>query len=229
MGGLKVGAIQDKMRRSDRQIDDPREIAAILTRGRVGHLAVALDNQPYVVPMLYICRNDKIILHGAREGLMRRVVAENPNVCFEVSESKGWVPADKAAYQGLVYRSVVAFGRVRLIDEPSPKIRVMKEFLAKYARPIRNWEILPEDVANIIVLEIDIERLTGKRRLPFPLGQAVRLLAPGEMPPDQSVGEAGLTLNNLYTVEEVDQDDRIRLHEADGWFPWQWFERIIDA
>lgn len=220
--------LADKMRRSGREISNRQEIEEILKRGWVGHLSMAVDNQPYVVPILYLYRGDTIIFHGAPEGQKPRLLEANPNVCFEVSEFGGWVPANKPCFQGLTYRSVIAFGRTRPVDDVDRKIELMKGFLEKYSGRIVRWEITPRDVSGVLVLEMEIDHLTGKRRRAFNLRERVRLRPPelmsagGPEPPVQLEPEA------LYTVVEIDKRDWVRLAEVAGWFPWQLFERVVD-
>ena len=41
------------MTKRERQITDPEQILDILNRGKVLHLGLCVDNEPYVVPMNY--------------------------------------------------------------------------------------------------------------------------------------------------------------------------------
>ena len=41
------------MRRNDREVTDPREIDAILSRAKVCHVAFETDGAPYLLPLNY--------------------------------------------------------------------------------------------------------------------------------------------------------------------------------
>ena len=60
------------MTRRERQVTDEAQITAILDAGKVLHLGLAVDNEPYVVPMNYgyTRENGKLVmyLHSAVRG-----------------------------------------------------------------------------------------------------------------------------------------------------------------
>ena len=60
------------MTKRERQVTDPDQIKHILDTGKVLHLGLAVDNEPYVVPMNYgyTMENGKLImyLHSATRG-----------------------------------------------------------------------------------------------------------------------------------------------------------------
>lgn len=87
----------------------PDEIDALLRRHRVGRLAVAANDRPYVVPITYAYDGASIYAFSG-PGRKIDVMREQPLVCFEVDEVTG--PSE--------WRSVVAEGRYEeLCDEPS--------------------------------------------------------------------------------------------------------------
>jgi len=216
-----------KMRRVDRQINDQQEIEQILQVGRLGHLAMAADDQPYVVPMTYLFTGSRIVFHGALEGQKARLLARNPSVCFEVSEFGEWIPADKPAYQGLTFRSVMVFGTVHEVHDIDRKIDIMHGFLDKYTGHAARWQITSDDVVNVMVLELEIGRLTGKRRRPFLRGDRVRLRSPELRTGDSRQPPASLESVAVYTVADIDERDWVRLEESPHWYSWNLFERVI--
>lgn len=61
------------------------EISELLARVGYGHLACCRDRQPYVVPVHYGYRNDKIYIYTT-EGKKADIIAENPSVCLQIEE-----------------------------------------------------------------------------------------------------------------------------------------------
>ena len=73
------------MTKRERQITDEAQITAILDAGKVLHLGLAVDNEPYVVPMNYgyTKENGKLVvyLHSATRGKKLDMIRANPR-CF---------------------------------------------------------------------------------------------------------------------------------------------------
>jgi len=64
------------------------EIDRILARQRVGRLACAADDRPYVVPITYAYDGEFLYGYGA-PGRKIDVMRRQPRVCFEVDELDG--------------------------------------------------------------------------------------------------------------------------------------------
>jgi hypothetical protein len=161
------------VRRTDRLMSEEhmREMISRAYSGRLG--TVGPDCWPYVLPLLHVCRGDEIWVHGTRaRGHLRANVEHDSRVCFEVDE-----PGEVFAYgrfecdSSVAYRSVVAFGRIRIVAERSEKQAFFDVFMAKYAdrgwgRPQGFYPRLDE----VTVYAITIERMTGKE-LALPAAQ----------------------------------------------------------
>jgi hypothetical protein len=73
------------MRRTDRAITDPAEMRAILEKADTCHLALAQDNEPYLVTMNFGLKpGEPLVLyfHAAHEGKKIDWLHRNPTVCF---------------------------------------------------------------------------------------------------------------------------------------------------
>ena len=154
---------------------------AALAAGYAGRLAtIGPDGWPYCVPLLYVSIDGEIWVHNsAARGHLRANVEHEDRVCFEID-----MPGETFAYgrfecdSSLAYRSVVVFGRIRIVAQGAGKQRFCEALLAKYARP--EWD---EPAAQrpksffprlelITVYAIAVERVTGKENvLPAPADQ----------------------------------------------------------
>lgn len=153
------------VRRADRVLDEDAA-RDMLARGFCGRLAtVGADGYPYCVPLLYVWMDGEVWVHNtAARGHLRRNVDHEPRVCFEIDE-----PGEVFAYgrfecdSALAYRSVVLFGRVRVVEERAAKQRFCEALMAKYGKP--DWGrpkgFFPR-LDQITVYAIEVERLTGK-------------------------------------------------------------------
>jgi nitroimidazol reductase NimA-like FMN-containing flavoprotein (pyridoxamine 5'-phosphate oxidase superfamily) len=159
-----------KLRRTDKSMPEERarEVLAGGFSGRLG--TVGADGWPYVLPLLYVWMDGQVYVHNARAvGHLRRNVDHDPRACFEVDE-----PGEVFAYgrfecdTSVAYRSVIAFGTIRVVEGEEDKTRFCSELMRKYGDP--TWErpkaFFPR-LDEITVYAIAIERLTGKEtRLP---------------------------------------------------------------
>ncbi|MFI4935356.1 MAG: pyridoxamine 5'-phosphate oxidase family protein [Caulobacterales bacterium] len=154
-----------KMRRAQRLMADDAA-GRLLEGGFCGHLAsVDPSGQPYVTPLLYVMLDGEIVLHNtAARGHLRANVDANPKVCFEVSEPDQVFPYGRfECDSGLAYRSVVAFGAIRVVEDRALKARFCQALMAKYqpqdlGRPKGFFPRLD----NITVYAIALEQVTGK-------------------------------------------------------------------
>ena len=160
------------VRRADKIMPEghARDLLAGGFAGRLG--TVGPDGWPYVVPLLYVLMDGQIYVHNtAARGHLRESVDQEPRVCFEVDE-----PGEVFAYgrfecdTSVAYRSVIAFGQIRIVTAVEDKTRFCAELMRKYGDPAwaRPADFFPR-LDEITVYAIAIERLTGKETaLPDP-------------------------------------------------------------
>jgi len=159
-----------QVRRTDKLMSETG-IREFIARAYSGRLAsVGPDGWPYIVPLLYVWMNDEIWVHNTRaRGHFRNNVDHEPKVCFEVDD-----PGEAFAYgrfecdSSMAYRSVVAFGRIRIIEHEEQKKAFFDGLMAKYGDP--KWDrpkgFYPR-LEQVTVYAITVERMTGKEtRLP---------------------------------------------------------------
>jgi nitroimidazol reductase NimA-like FMN-containing flavoprotein (pyridoxamine 5'-phosphate oxidase superfamily) len=154
-----------QLRRQDRVLGEP-ETRELIAQAYCGRLAtVGADGWPYVVPLLHVYFGDEIGLHNtAARGHLRTNVDGNPRACFEVDEPlKVFDYGRFECDTGLAYRSAIAYGRIRVIDDRAAKIRFFDALLAKYGTgvPGRPKSFYPR-LDAVTVYALSVERVTGK-------------------------------------------------------------------
>ena len=147
------------MRRSRQQLSQA-EAEDILCRGQTGVLAVhGDDGYPYAVPLNYVYRDGRIYFHCAQAGHKFDAIARDGKVCFCVIDRDEVVPDQFATY----YKSVVAFGRARLL-EGDEAARAVYDLGFKYNPvPDKVRAEVEKDMARVACFEIAIDHLTGKQ------------------------------------------------------------------
>ncbi|HEY8448872.1 MAG TPA: pyridoxamine 5'-phosphate oxidase family protein [Bacillota bacterium] len=154
------------VRRADRLMPD-EEARSFLRQQAVAHVAtVDAEGWPYVIPLVYVYEGgDVLYLHtGARRGHFLANIEHDPRVCLEVSTMGPLHPGRPyACNSALVYTSVVVFGRARLVADEARKTWFFDRLLAKYGDPQWSFEPGYPRLDRIILYEVAIETLTGKR------------------------------------------------------------------
>lgn len=152
-----------EMRRKKQQMsaDEARDILAAATSGV---LALAGENgYPYAVPMsfAYDEEENRLLFHTARVGHKMTAIERCDKASFCVIAEDTVVPRRFTTY----YRSVIAFGRLRVLTGDEEK-KATAEFLGEAYYPGHPEECDAEikkywPAFNII--EMKIEHLTGKK------------------------------------------------------------------
>jgi nitroimidazol reductase NimA-like FMN-containing flavoprotein (pyridoxamine 5'-phosphate oxidase superfamily) len=154
-----------QVRRADKLMPD-ESVQDMIARGQTGRLGTAgPDGWPYIVPLLYVWIDDEIWVHNTRaRGHLRSNVDHESKVCFEIDEPGEVFPYGRFECDtSIAYRSVVAFGRIRIVEDRDQKQRFCEALMAKYGDP--GWERPPSffpRLNQITVYAIAIERITGK-------------------------------------------------------------------
>jgi len=112
-------------------------------------------------------------LHGAKASrLLKHIEAENP-VCVEVTIVDGLVLACSVFHHSLNYRSVVLFGKGRLIEDEQEKVEALRA-VTEHLIPGRWQEArLPnrKELNATRVVSIKIDEASAKVRLGPPLDE----------------------------------------------------------
>ena len=155
----------------------PAEAAAILAAGHVAHLAFVEDGQPFVIPTGYQFDPEDpnhLYMHGSPASRMLRVLASGAPVSIGVTLVDGLVYSKTALNHSMNYRSVVCFGRGRVVRDADTQLRVYRGMVSRYfpgRTPGRDYsEPTPEHLAATTLIEIEIEECSAKKREGGPLG-----------------------------------------------------------
>jgi hypothetical protein len=151
------------MRRKKQQLGED-ECLAILDEATSGVLSVlGEDGYPYGVPLSFARTGSMLVFHSAASGHKVGAVRAHPQASFTVVAQDDVVPSEYNTH----YRSVIAFGRVRVVEDRGEKLALLRILGDRY------WpghddeldaEIAPR-FERMLVLALDIEHLTGKQSL----------------------------------------------------------------
>ena len=100
---------------------DHDTVYGILDEGFICHVGFVVDGQPFVIPTGYARVEDKLYIHGSQASRMLRTLANGVDACVTVTLVDGLVLARSAFHHSVNYRSVVVFGRARLVEDTAEK------------------------------------------------------------------------------------------------------------
>ena len=141
-------------------------IDAILDEGLIAHIGFETPDGPVVIPTIYARVGETLYLHGSPASRMLRALAKGPRVCLSVTHIDGLVLARSAFHHSMNYRSVVAFGCARVVEEPQEKLAALRA-VVEHVVPGRSEDARgPNDFEfkYTLVLALEIEEATAKLR-----------------------------------------------------------------
>tara|TARA_B100000749_G_scaffold225649_1_gene181150 strand:- start:9076 stop:9657 length:582 start_codon:yes stop_codon:yes gene_type:complete len=158
----------NQSRRPKLDMDDEWN-AKFLNKIKVGHISTRDGNQPFINPtsFWYSKEDHEIYFHSNAVGRMRFNAENNPETCFECYRSGRLLPSNLALEVSFQYECVIAFGRIRVIEDIDEKRGVLNELLQKYFGEMRSGEdyrpITNNELKRTSVYGIKIESWSGIR------------------------------------------------------------------
>jgi nitroimidazol reductase NimA-like FMN-containing flavoprotein (pyridoxamine 5'-phosphate oxidase superfamily) len=138
------------------------EAVEMLNGATNGVLAVEGDDgYPYTVPLSFAYQEGKIYFHSTADTSHKiESIGKNPKVSFCVVTQDKILPE---AFNTL-YRSVVIFGKARVLTEPADMARGIRAIVSKYSGGFMKeaGAYMKAEAGKFCVVEIEIEHMTGK-------------------------------------------------------------------
>jgi nitroimidazol reductase NimA-like FMN-containing flavoprotein (pyridoxamine 5'-phosphate oxidase superfamily) len=158
---------RSKVRRKPmRAAYDEASVNAILDAGIVAHIGYVIEGQPFVTPTTYWREGRRLYWHGSAASRMVKAQACGLPVCVTVSHIDGLVLARSGIAHSMNYRSVMAFGRARLVEGLEARRAAMTAFLERLY-PGRTAALRPSsdsELKQIALVEMTIEEAAAKVR-----------------------------------------------------------------
>ena len=153
-----------EMRRKKQQLTE-EECIEILEKNTSGVLAVSGDDDyPYAVPLSYVFVDNKIYFHCAKSGHKLDAIERHCKASFCVIDQDLIIPAEYTTY----FRSVIVFGRIRVLQDEQEKRAAIEKLAIKYAPDDSidgRQQAINREWAPLCMLEMNIEHMTGKEAI----------------------------------------------------------------
>ena len=135
------------------------------------HIGYVIDGQPFVTPTGYWRHGDSLYWHGSSASRMLRSQAAGIPVCLTVTLLDGLVMARSGFHHSVNYRSVMAYGQARKIEDPAEKQAAVEAYIERLF-PGRNADlrpINPKELKATMVLGMAIDEASAKVRVGPPV------------------------------------------------------------
>jgi uncharacterized protein len=163
-------------RHPERGRDEKTVIDAIIDEALICHVGFVVDGYPAVIPTIHARSGTTLYLHGSPASRMLQA-APGAEVCVTITLLDGIVMARSAFNHSMNYRSVVIYGRPRLVTDPAEKLTAF-EALTEHVAEGR-WADArhpsPSEVTATTVLALAIDEASAKVRSGPPIDEKADL------------------------------------------------------
>ena len=174
---------------------DSAKIHEILDAAFLAHVGFIVEGQPFVIPTLFGRDGDVLYMHGSAASRMLKELETGIPACVTVTLVDGLVLARSAFHHSMNYRSVVAFGTARKIDDEDEKARALRvvseHLIAGRWADVR--EPTGKELKATSVLKFSIEEASAKVRTGPPIDDDEDYSLPvwaGVLPLKMAAGDA---------------------------------------
>jgi uncharacterized protein len=150
----------------DRGFYDHTTVHALLDSGALCHVSYVIDGQPYCTPTLYWREGTRLYWHGSSASRMLRNLSAGEPACLTVTHLDSLVLARCGFNHSADYRSVMAFGRAKVVDDVDEKERALLMMVDRLF-PNRTQQLRPsskQEIKATAVITMEIERASAKIR-----------------------------------------------------------------
>ncbi|MDH4107722.1 MAG: pyridoxamine 5'-phosphate oxidase family protein [Gammaproteobacteria bacterium] len=153
-------------RHAERGSYDRKAAWSIIDEALVAHVGLDTGKGVMVIPMTYARIGDEIVLHGAAASRWLSSFGDGRDISVCITLLDGLVLARSAFSHSMNYRSVVAFGRARLVTDPAEKQAAFRALL-EHLLPGR-WDDCRQpdakEIAATTVIKLPLDEASVKVR-----------------------------------------------------------------
>lgn len=148
------------MRRFKQQLT-AEECEQILKNAYRGYLSVQGEGgYPYTIPVNFVYTDGHLYFHSAASGHKMDAIRRCPKACFTVIDE----PVREENDWWFHVRSVICFGQIGVLEDAEMRIERLRQLGMKYFP--EGYDLAGELTHNgprVVVLDLEIEHMTGKR------------------------------------------------------------------
>jgi nitroimidazol reductase NimA-like FMN-containing flavoprotein (pyridoxamine 5'-phosphate oxidase superfamily) len=169
MSELLQTTARTKLKRLSKRGSYEREtIYQILDEAFVCHVGFIMDGKPFVIPTAFARVGNRLLIHGSAASRMLRALSWEADVCVTVTLIDGLVLARSAFHHSMNYRSVMIFGKAKIVSDEGEKLEALRAFTEhivagrwKDVRPPSENELKATLVLSLLIDEASAKIRSG--------------------------------------------------------------------
>jgi len=145
---------------------DHATVHALLDAAMLCHVAYVVDGQPYCTPTLFWREGTRLYWHGSSASRMLRNQSEGEPACLTATHLDSLVLARCGFNHSVDFRSVMAFGHARIIDDPDEKASALVAMVDRFypGRTATLRQSTTQEIKATRVIGMEIEQASAKVR-----------------------------------------------------------------
>lgn len=155
------------MRRSDREITDPKIIEEFVAGEQILRVAFYDEGDIYIVPVNYgyLYKNDKYLFyfHGAKAGRKYELSKSKPVVGFEIDGKYKLIENENACDYSATFQSVIGTGTLQIVDNMEEK-KLGLNALMKQISQQSDWSYDDKMLEAVAVYKLDVTKIACKAK-----------------------------------------------------------------
>jgi nitroimidazol reductase NimA-like FMN-containing flavoprotein (pyridoxamine 5'-phosphate oxidase superfamily) len=163
-------------RHPERAREEQAVIDAIIDEALICHVGFVVDGYPAVIPTIHARSGTTLYLHGSPASRMLQAVP-GAEVCVTITLLDGIVMARSAFNHSMNYRSVVIYGRPRVVTDPEEKMIAFKAITEHVAEG--RWadarHPTPSELTATTVIALALDEASAKVRSGPPIDERADL------------------------------------------------------
>jgi len=197
-------------RRAKRATYDVETVHAIFDEALIASVAVAIDGQPHVQPMIHARIGSDLILHGLATNRLLNAIAGGAEACINVMIVDAMAVCRRIEDHSMLYRSATVYGHGTTVEDEAEKQAIMTHVFESLVGKSRTAGLpaLPEGYLDgTMVVVVPIEEAVGKVNSSVPTETGpdgvwsgfvpVKVTYGEPRPDDRTMGEGLLPPNDL--------------------------------
>ncbi len=147
-------------------VTDQKSIDEIIAKADVCYMGMVEENdKPYVVAMNFGYRDRTFYFHTAKTGRKVEIWKKNPDVCLtlDILHALNKRHEHVACSYSMKYKSVMAFGKLEIVDDPELKREYLNLIMKQYTgRDDFNYN--DPAVNNVLIAKVVCREMTAHNR-----------------------------------------------------------------